>query len=336
LARGTSFIADPCDSAAGSVEKKQSLTLRDELVLPVTIPREELERKYWAERKSLREIAHESGHDLKTIIKLFKALRISRRSLLESWAIRRERLFPAEQTLRITLDYLKNRRSLTSLERDYGIPRHTLAALLRRTGVALRSPGDYLRGRSKSAEHRKRISSGRKAMLRRRPDLVESIRQHRLRQVLPKKDALIERLVERELRLRRITFHKHLGVEGVCIPDFTFPESKLAVFCDGDYWHRRPDARQKDARVNRTLRERGWTVSRFWERDIKNNPRPDSKQNHSTTRRSVHGCTPPEMEKTPFAFGWRGFPQSGRMRWKWVKKRRKRMQRQRKRRTGEL
>jgi hypothetical protein len=42
------------------------------------------------------------------------------------------------------------------------------------------------------------------------------------------------------------------------------------------------------------------------------------------------------MEKTPFAFGWRGFPQSGRMRWKWVKKRRKRMQRQRKRRTGEL
>ncbi|MBI4360536.1 DUF559 domain-containing protein [Candidatus Micrarchaeota archaeon] len=53
-----------------------------------------------------------------------------------------------------------------------------------------------------------------------------------------------------------------------------FPDVKLAIFCDGDYWHRRPDVHEKDQRVNRILKENGWTVLRFWETEI----RRDSKR----------------------------------------------------------
>ena len=79
-------------------------------------------------------------------------------------------------------------------------------------------------------------------------------------------------------------------------PDFAFPNVKLAVFCDGDFWHgnnwrlRGYDSFEdeldeyseywqkkltrnviRDKEVNQTLEEEGWTVLRFWESDIKEN-----------------------------------------------------------------
>jgi DNA mismatch endonuclease (patch repair protein) len=73
-------------------------------------------------------------------------------------------------------------------------------------------------------------------------------------------------------------------------PDVVFPGAKLAVFCDGDFWHgRNLDARlaklasghnapywvakiqrnvERDRRHNATLNELGWCVLRLWETDI--------------------------------------------------------------------
>jgi DNA mismatch endonuclease Vsr len=73
-------------------------------------------------------------------------------------------------------------------------------------------------------------------------------------------------------------------------PDVVFPRSKVAVFCDGDFWHGRHWKQRKesgqfrvrrdywiakiernirrDRRVNRELRSQGWVVLRVWERDL--------------------------------------------------------------------
>lgn len=78
-------------------------------------------------------------------------------------------------------------------------------------------------------------------------------------------------------------------------PDITFSRAKLAVFCDGDYWHghnwalrgykdlndelshykpfwaekiRRNVERDRD--VDKKLTSEGWYVLRFWENDIRN------------------------------------------------------------------
>lgn len=73
-------------------------------------------------------------------------------------------------------------------------------------------------------------------------------------------------------------------------PDFVFRRERVAVFCDGDYWHgRNLEARvarlaaghnaeywvakirtnvERDARVNAVLQSEGWLVLRFWETDI--------------------------------------------------------------------
>jgi DNA mismatch endonuclease, patch repair protein len=76
-------------------------------------------------------------------------------------------------------------------------------------------------------------------------------------------------------------------------PDIVFPRSKLAIFCDGDFWHgrfwkKRMESGEfkvrrkfwinkiecnirRDRKVNKELRAIGWRVVRIWETDIKKN-----------------------------------------------------------------
>ena len=72
-------------------------------------------------------------------------------------------------------------------------------------------------------------------------------------------------------------------------PDFVMKERKIAIFCDGDFWHgynyrKKGIPRQKfwrekiegnmrrDLRITRKLRREGWSVLRFWEHDVEKNP----------------------------------------------------------------
>ena len=77
-------------------------------------------------------------------------------------------------------------------------------------------------------------------------------------------------------------------------PDIVFPRERVAVFCDGDFWHGRnwEEKREKmkkgsnapywlskieanmerDKRHNKQLRELNWSVLRFWESDVLADP----------------------------------------------------------------
>lgn len=89
--------------------------------------------------------------------------------------------------------------------------------------------------------------------------------------------------LRRELHRRGLRFYvEYRSAAGR--PDLALPSQRLAVFVDGDVWHghpgrRIPDAwrpkvdanRRHDAEVNTRLAERGWTVLRLWESDIRRN-----------------------------------------------------------------
>jgi DNA mismatch endonuclease (patch repair protein) len=77
-------------------------------------------------------------------------------------------------------------------------------------------------------------------------------------------------------------------------PDVVIPTARIAIFCDGDFWHGRGWAdrrrklaagwnaeywvkkiegnRRRDRTINRTLRKLGWCVVRFWESEIRRDP----------------------------------------------------------------
>src|SRR3989344_3986775 len=93
-----------------------------------------------------------------------------------------------------------------------------------------------------------------------------------------------------EKRMREAIFHS--GLRGYRLnykllgkPDIVFTKHKVAIFCDGEFWHGKyfNDKQHKykkycrekikynidrDKRNNRTLRSAGWSVLRFWENDI--------------------------------------------------------------------
>lgn len=70
-------------------------------------------------------------------------------------------------------------------------------------------------------------------------------------------------------------------------PDFVFPRERVVVFIDGDFWHGNPrnfrlpksnidywtekilSNKQRDQRINRELRSRGWKVLRIWQSSLK-------------------------------------------------------------------
>lgn len=52
------------------------------------------------------------------------------------------------------------------------------------------------------------------------------------------------------------------------IIDIAFPKQKIAIECDGDYWHTLPRQQAKDRRRDKYLTNHGWTVFRFWEHEI--------------------------------------------------------------------
>jgi DNA mismatch endonuclease (patch repair protein) len=78
-------------------------------------------------------------------------------------------------------------------------------------------------------------------------------------------------------------------------PDIVFSSARVAIFCDGDFWHGRDwqrlsiklrtgtnasywipkirANRNRDRRNNRLLERAGWIVIRFWETDIHGDPK---------------------------------------------------------------
>ena len=101
------------------------------------------------------------------------------------------------------------------------------------------------------------------------------------------KDTGIEMKLRRELWSRGLRYRKNAKqVTGK--PDIAFIGKKVAVFCDSEFWHgfdwehRREDIKtnrdfwipkiernmERDREVNETLERNGWTVLRFWGKEI--------------------------------------------------------------------
>ena len=89
-----------------------------------------------------------------------------------------------------------------------------------------------------------------------------------------------------------LRYRKHYPILGK--PDYVLTRSKIAVFCDGDFWHGRdfhervakggfktnrdywlhkiPRNMERDVRVTMSLEEDGWKVMRFWASEIIRDP----------------------------------------------------------------
>ena len=118
-------------------------------------------------------------------------------------------------------------------------------------------------------------------------DLTPEQRRRNM-QAIKSKDTTIELALRKALWNKGIRYRKNCKTL-IGKPDIAITKYKIAVFCDSEYWHgydwenrnqkiksnreywipkiERNMARDKE--VNAALEQEGWTVIRFWERQIR-------------------------------------------------------------------
>ncbi|MGQ9689311.1 MAG: endonuclease domain-containing protein [Desulfobaccales bacterium] len=64
----------------------------------------------------------------------------------------------------------------------------------------------------------------------------------------------------------------------ITVPDFAWPEIKLAVYCDGFAVHVKPVTLELDARKRNFLQSQGWVVLTYWGKTILHDPQSCASQ----------------------------------------------------------
>lgn len=115
---------------------------------------------------------------------------------------------------------------------------------------------------------------------------------YKIMSAVKSKDTQPERLLGKQMWKLGLRYRKQYKIVGK--PDFVFVKNRIAVFCDGDYWHGnnwrirglkslndelrryKPFWKNKilnnikrDGKVNKELEKDGWTVVRIFESDIR-------------------------------------------------------------------
>lgn len=81
----------------------------------------------------------------------------------------------------------------------------------------------------------------------------------------------IEKKVEHYLKKLKISYeYGRIIHEGKTIVDFYIPAQRVVIYCDGKYWHSKPEAQQRDATQDLLLRMNAYKVIRLSERNINN------------------------------------------------------------------
>lgn len=112
--------------------------------------------------------------------------------------------------------------------------------------------------------------------------------RHKNMAAIKSKDTKIEIMLRKALWHKGIRYRKNIKVLS-CHPDIVITKYKIAIFCDGDFWHGKTFERydvttnakywhekikrnvERDLENTIELRDNSWTVLRFWETDIKKN-----------------------------------------------------------------
>ena len=119
-------------------------------------------------------------------------------------------------------------------------------------------------------------------------DHLTKEQRHKNMVAIKSRDTKIEVSLRKALWHRGVRYRKNIKLFN-CHPDIVITKYKIAVFCDGDFWHGKELNKrnimhntdywnekikrniERDLENTILLRDNGWIVLRFWESDIKYN-----------------------------------------------------------------
>jgi len=119
-------------------------------------------------------------------------------------------------------------------------------------------------------------------------DIFSKEKRSKIMSSIKSKNTSIDKKIESLLKSAKIKFKMYPKMVGN--PDFIITDRKVAIFCDGDFWHgydykTRKDGlpefwrnkiennMKRDKKNNFLLKTIGWKVIRLWEHEIIGNPK---------------------------------------------------------------
>ena len=82
----------------------------------------------------------------------------------------------------------------------------------------------------------------------------------------------IENLIDKELQKNSLDFTSQCHGFSFTVPDFYIPKWEIVIYCDGEYWHSRPEIKKRDNTQDLILGLNGYKVFRFKEKEIYESP----------------------------------------------------------------
>ena len=191
--------------------------------------------------------------------------------------------------------YTIKKYSSNKIGKLYGLNNVSVLNILRESGISIRSQTENglnanpNKGNKWSKEQKEAQSKKNIKYYKDNPETIDLIRQKTLLQIsegrMPKSNTSIEKIIANLLTELKVSFEYQKVFAFWCY-DFYLPKYKLFIECDGDYWHAHPEiygsgkielnATQKNnlwrGKAKETyVKNRGYNLLRFWERDILNN-----------------------------------------------------------------
>lgn len=117
-------------------------------------------------------------------------------------------------------------------------------------------------------------------------DNLTKAQRHKNMVAIKSKDTKIEVSLRKALWHKGVRYRKNIKLYN-CHPDIVITKYRIAIFCDGDFWHGKTFERydvhtnvefwhekikrniERDLENTIELRDNGWNVLRFWETDIR-------------------------------------------------------------------
>jgi very-short-patch-repair endonuclease len=129
-------------------------------------------------------------------------------------------------------------------------------------------------GKSKATDIKTKISNSHKTdkvkEIARRV-IMKTISSGKMRKVINTKPELKMKEILEEMSLRsNVDYAFQKRIDNYLV-DFYLPMYCLVILVDGEYWHNYPNHSKTDLVQNKILRQKGYTVLRFWASDILKN-----------------------------------------------------------------
>ena len=159
--------------------------------------------------------------------------------------------------------YIVDNMYVTDIAKEFNCNRRTIHRYLRNFNICRKGRSIALKGKpSNFKNHRFTSESLKKKSIATIRALSEG--------KMPTKETGIERLIENQLLFRGFyNYVKQYSYE-LGVADFWLPEINIIIECDGDYWHSKLGAKEKDNKQTQWLEYNDYIVYRFLGSEINN------------------------------------------------------------------